>query len=346
MPLRSPPRPVRCWPPRLAGAAARHLFARYGEMPHQHPAVLGARLALVTGDEHAVYVWPPERPRCLLAFRRNGDIWQSVFPGAPVLADGTLDGDAIAGVCSGIAADLGAEALYFPLAYPGTAAARTLAGAPGMVRWSRSPSPVVHWGDRGAGVMARFRQRHGSQADRKLRRWRDALTAGVLDPLPAQHVLTQVEQCSWKATAGLDLASAGQLAYYHRLLHTGAAVLTAAFSGGEPVAYRLDLRHGRTVYAVEWSFVRDAARLTPGVFLLTAGLVHRWAGEELDQVDLFGAPDRLKTLVETGRRERVDFAWPAGPALDRLRAGRQEHDAHLRRQFARGVGIRRTYDGG
>jgi hypothetical protein len=348
------PAPVRCWPAASgtepADAArsiqdhAHALFTRHGEMPHQNPTVLAARLSHAAGRDHAVYLWPADQPRCLLALQRVDDVWRSVFPGAPILTEGTIDGGSLALLFAHVAKDLSAEALYFPLAYRGTVAARALESTPAMACWPRSPSPVVDWKDRGDDVLARFRERHGSQADRKLRRWRQHLAVTTtLDPRPAEDVLARVEQRSWKAGARLDLESAGQLDYYRCLLNVGAATLTAAFQGNEPVAYRIDLRHERAVYAVEWSFVREAAPSAPGMFLLTVGLVERWAGDDLDFIDLFGAPDLLKTMVETRRRDRMDFAWPAGSVVDGLRAERQAHDVRLDRQLADGVGIRRTY---
>jgi hypothetical protein len=347
------PVPCRWWPPprgttpgdatRFIQDEAHALFTQHGEMPHQHPTVLTTRLTRVAGHDHAVYVWPADEPHCLLALQRADDVWRSVFPGAPILTDGTIDGGTLARLFAHVVKDLSAAALYFPLAYQETAAARALESTPGIASWPRSPSPVVDWTDRGNGVLARFQERHGSQADRKLRRWRQRLTVTTLDHQSAEDVLARVEHRSWKARAHLDLQSAGQLDYYRHLLNLGAATLTGAFQGNEPVAYRIDLRHQRTVYAVEWSFVREAARSAPGMFLLTAGLVERWASEDLDFIDLFGAPDLLKSMVETRRRERTDFAWPSGSVVDGLRAERQAHDARLDRQLADGVGIRRTY---
>lgn len=346
------PDPVRCWPPARGKAATaqqlvydvtRALYHAYGEVPHQHPSILLARLTRLTCHEHAVYAWPEDTPRLLIALRRDGTIWQSVFPGAPILADPSLDAVTLTRLIAKVTADVGAEALYFPLAYPDTAAARTLTAVADIQQWQRSPSPVIDWSDRGAGIVSRFRRRHGSQADRKLRRWSDTLTIDVLEQAAAERALLAIEQRSWKASAGIDLVSAGQLDYYRELIRAGLVTFTVARQNAEPVAYRLDLRHRRNVYAVEWSFAAEASRSTPGMFLLTVGLSDVWGKTDLDFVDLFGAPDLLKEMVATGSRTRIDFAWPAGAAVDALRERRQAHDAHLRSQASAGHGIRRTY---
>ncbi|MFV2195473.1 GNAT family N-acetyltransferase [Nocardiopsis sp. LOL_012] len=313
-------------------------------MPHQHPAVLAARLSSIASD-HAVYVWPDEEPRCLFAFRRSGDHWRSVFPGAPVLADRELEPETLRRLLGWIARDLDAAYLYFPLAYPETAAAGALAAVPGMAVWNRSHSPVIDWEDQGHGILNRFHDRHGSQARRKARRWRKALRMEVLAGNAARSALADIEGRSWKASVGLDLASEGQLGYYQDLLDEGVVRLSAAMLDGRPIAYRLDARHDSTVYALEWSFDARFGRYAPGMFLMVDGLPQCWADADLERVDLFGSPDTLKQLLATGTRERVDLAWPSGSAVHRLRHERQAHDARLRQRFERGIGLAVTYGG-
>ncbi|WP_189239040.1 GNAT family N-acetyltransferase [Planomonospora parontospora] len=311
-------------------------------MPHQHPETLTARLEQ-TNETSVVYGWPAGSPRCVLAFRQTGRGWRSLFPGAPVLAASDLDPGILERLLGEIAADLGTGLLYFPLAYPESAAADRLAAVPRMAVWRRSPSPVVRWDDGGHGVMERFRERHGSQATRKTRRWNSSLRAATMTGTAACAALAEIERHSWKASARLDLDSEGQLGYYQRLLRRRLVTMSAAVLGDRPVAYRLDARHQDTVYALEWSYDARFGGHAPGMFLMVDGLRRRWGGVPLKRIDLFGGPDMLKLLVATGDRERIDFAWPAGPAADRLRRERHAHDARLRRCLDAGVGVRAAY---
>jgi hypothetical protein len=326
-------------------AALHPLFAACGEMPWQNPQVLSGRLTGVDGASALVYFWPEDDPRLVLAFRqREQGVWQSLFPRSPLLVDpAVVDPRVLAETLALIKADTGARVLYFPLAYPETAAARLLACVPGIMRWERSSSPVIAWHDFGAGMDARFHQRYGSQAERKEKKWRDHLQVTTLQPREAVRALAQIEATSWKAEQRADLGSSGQLVYYQYLLQEGMVELAAALYHGEPIAYRLDCLFRDTVYALEWSFNHHYARLAPGMFLLVKGLAQRWGTSPLACIDLFGSPDILKSLVETHRRPRVDLAWPAGSITQRLCAAQREHDAHLARCITQGIGVRRGY---
>lgn len=326
-------------------AAVQPLFASCGEMPWQHPRILAGRLGCADCMPALLYLWPHDEPRLVLAFRQQAPgVWQALFPGAPLLADpGVADARLLAEILALIRADAGADVLYFPLVYPETAAAGLLARVPGAVSWERSPSPIVAWHDAGAGIAAHFHQRYGSQAERKEKRWREHLQATTLPPREAACALAHIEAASWKAGIRADLGASGQLAYYQGLLQEGLVELAAAMYHDEPIAYRLDCLFGDTVYALEWSFAHRYAPLAPGMFLMVRGLVQRWSGVALAHIDLAGSPDLLKSLLETGRRPRMDIAWPAGSAARRLCAAQREHDAHLAACVNQGRGVRRAY---
>lgn len=342
--------PRRLWPSALGSAAGPGafreafgaLFAAHGEMPHQHPQVLWARIRHAP-TKSAVYTWPADEPRCVIALRSSGSRWQSLFPGAPILAAAGLDPDEFVQVLGQVAGDLGTDCLYFPLAYPDYVASATLAATPGIATWPRSPSPIIDWADRGQGIPARFRERLGSRADRKARRWKSSLHSISLTGAAARGALAEIERHSWKAAVRLDLASEGQLEYYRQLLDQRLVTMSVALLHDRPIAYRLDARHRDVLYALEWSYDARFGTYAPGMFLLADDLQRRWGDASLEHVDLFGSPDTLKVLLATGVRGRLDFAWPSGPVVDRLRAERQAHDARLDRQLADGVGIRRTY---
>jgi hypothetical protein len=326
--------------------AVGQLFAQHGEMPHQHPGVLSARLGCPDCADCVVAVYSRrngEPPELALALRQRPDgVWVSLFPGAPILASLAFPPELLGEILAALCRELGASALYFPLAYAETRAAHLLQATPAMDCWQRSPSPIISWDDGGEGLIGRFMERYGSQAARKRKRWQ-SLRAVTLPPLSAVQALAAIGANSWKSSLHADLQSNGQLQYYQRLLLEGLVELTVATLDEYPIAYRLDSLFRERVYALEWSFDQRYAALAPGMFLLLDGLLLRWGREKLHYIDLFGSPDRLKTLVETDRRARVDFAWPAGSVTELLRRERSDHDLRLAGYLARGVGIRRIY---
>lgn len=321
------------------------LFAACGEMPWHHPQMLAGRLLGAECAPGLVYLWPEDQPRVALGLRpRARGVWQSLFPGAPLLVDpGAVDCRLLEEILAQIQVDAGAEVLYFPLVYPETSAAALLASVSRTIRWERSPSPVIAWNDAGAGIDTRFHQRYGRRAGRKEKRWQENLRATMLPPREAIRALTRIEAASWKAGMHADLGSSGQLACYQHLLHEGLVELVAAMYHDEPIAYRLDCAFRETVYILEWSFDQRYAALAPGMFLLVKGLVQRWERFPLAYIDLAGSPDMLKSLLETGRRPRQDLAWPAGRAAQRLCVEQRGHDALLASCLSQGIGVRRAY---
>lgn len=94
---------------------------------------------------------------------------------------------------------------------------------------------------------------------------------------------------------------------------------------------------------LKWSYDEAYQRHSPGFYLLTKRLVQRWGGTDLDSVDLFGSPDRLKDLLSTHQAARFDLAWPPGPAADELRAERTEFDHRVWENHQAGHGVRHFY---
>lgn len=315
-------------------------------MPHQHPGVAAAWLCTSAADRVAVYAWPAGDPQNVILLRDGGDgIWSTPFTGAPLLGRSVDDPDALAAVVREIVADLGARGLYFKLCYDGTGCLAAVRALPAVASWQRRPTCVVDWSDRGATLLATFRRRAGGAADRKLRRW-TALGARRLTGEQAVTAVRDIERRSWKRGAGLDLETVGQLDYYAEVLHAGLASVTVAALDGQPIAYRLDMRHATTAFLVEWSFDADFGRWAPGVYLNTVGLVDSLADQEVSSVDLFGASDLLKAQLSTGTRGRTDVFYPAGPVADAFRRDRHGHDDMLRARTRAGVGVRATYTGG
>ncbi len=340
-------------PAELSPATAQLAFwyEATGEMPQQHPEFLLANLTR-TGPERAALFLGES---LALAFRDCGEgVWESLLPAAPILAAHLDHTPAqLAELTSALAAArraLDATVLYFPLCYPQFGASQLLRAAPGTVEWPRSSSPVIDWSDQGAGLTDRFRERHGPEHRKKERFWDRKLTLARVPAAEAAEVVARVEPWSWKAESATGLLDRGELAYHERLLASGRTQLSAALRDGEPVAYRIEARHQERLYCLEWSYDRRAARLSPGMFLVVRGLSADWQETPLDAIDLFGAPDLLKILVETDRQPRLDLAWTdldtAAEPLARLRTERLAHDCRLADGLAHGRGLPRLYPPG
>jgi CelD/BcsL family acetyltransferase involved in cellulose biosynthesis len=134
-----------------------------------------------------------------------------------------------------------------------------------------------------------------------------------------------------------------QFDLYAYLLRHGLSSLDVVWSATRPIAYRLDAHLGRTVMCLKWSYDEEYRRCSPGFYLLTKRLVQRWGDTDLDSIDLFGSPDRLKDLISTDRVARFDLAWPPGPAVDALRAERTGFDRQVRENHQAGRGVRQLY---
>ena len=323
-----------------------NLYERHGLVPHQSPNYLSAAMKRF-GANHSVLFANKD---VVLALKDRGDgIWESLFPGSPILFDpGAVDANYIREVLHSIANSIEAKAIYFPLTYQRFASSRLLAEVPGVSSWQRSSSPFIDWSDRGSTLSERFRERSNSQARRKERLWSRSLAIVDIDRHDAPGVLEKVDTWSWKRESMSSLLDNGEFEYYASILQSGAMTMSAAMYLDEPIAYRIDALQNNVIYVLEWSYDRRLARLSPGTFLLVKGLVDSWGRSDVQSVDLFGAPDQLKVTLETGRHVRNDLAWKEKDGgfdfVDNLRRERQSHDMKLEMGLADGIGVRRQYE--
>lgn len=239
----------------------------------------------------------------------------------------------------------GVTALHFPLVDRGSPSADLLASVPGILSWPRTPSPVVGWSERGNDLWPRVCARHGSQAERKRRRFEGTLAVAHLQRDQADravHSIEHIEQRSWKQTVGLNLLP-GQVEYFHALLVHDQASVTVAMLDDAPVAYRLDAVHDDTVYTVRWSYDDAHRRFAPGFYLMTRALAERWGPVPLRRIHLMGHPDTLKALIEDDTQPRLDFAWPDGDQAGRLRDEAVAYDRRRADQYSSGRGLRHFF---
>lgn len=236
--------------------------------------------------------------------------------------------------------------LYFPLVYadsPGGDALSRSAAA----RWDRLPSPTVSGASLREGLVARARERLGSRADRRLRRFALAgITVHTFGGDEAMRWILSVEGRSWKRSVGQDLRTRGQTELYATLARSPASRIRVALAGQSPVAYRFDYLAGDVVYSLKWSYSEEWRGVSPGFTLLVRDLADCWASTGVRIIDLHGSPDTLKAAVcdPGGERVRTDFGWPPEQScINQLRRERLAHDQKLRARFDAGGTLKGIY---
>lgn len=275
----------------------------------------------------------------LSAFRVDQDRAVCLFGIRPAL--GILSGERLEELAKQVCEDLGTPVVYFP--HMGHETARRAHGR--FALWERLPNSVLDWSDRGATLCKRVRERYGSRSQRQWSRFeRSGLTVRTALGDAAISAVDWIEGRSWKATCQQSMHHRdNQLELYSALIKNNLVQLDVAYDGLKPVAYRMDARVGDTVMCLKWSFDEEYRRLSPGFYMLTVGLVERWARTDVSCIDLSGSPDSLKTLVRTDVSPRFDLAWPVGRAASKIRIERERHDARLRTNYEAGRGIRHAY---
>jgi hypothetical protein len=314
----------------------QRLYERSGCRIQQSPSYAAALhdsgervLVALTGDVLAVLTVEEN-----LATMACGDI--------PVLASGVPTPEQAAAMIRGVRRLTGLS-VYAPLVDAPYAAMAAL--MPTRI-WGRSPNSTIDWASDGADMLARARSRGGSQVDRKRRLIeRDGL---VLDPsgigITAVREMLDIDDRSWKAAAGQGLRQRGrQAAFYSALVMRGAVTVSFLRHNGTPVAFRIDARVAGRLMCLKWSYDQAYARYSPGVFLLTTGLVAEWSGRGIRTVDLCGGPDRMKELIYSDQSPRID-AWYGDSKMGRdLEEERLTFDARLSAALQEGRGLRHVF---
>lgn len=214
----------------------------------------------------------------------------------------------------------------------------------GSESWPRSSSPAI-WTQNLPILPKRAEKRLGSRARRRLRKFN--LSGATVRTVPSEKGLPfvlQIEDSSWKAALKQDLRSRNQVDYYSAMLSSPTSLLRVAFLEASPIAYRLDYFTEDTIFAMKWSYVESAAKLSPGFSMIVSDLPASWSHSPIQRVDLHGSPDTLKDAVADHAIARVDCAWPSGHSIvEELRHERTEHDRTLQLLRDNGKSIRNAY---
>lgn len=328
----------------LDGASAavfrswERLFTRAGTTVHQSSAYAAAADAGVQDR-----VWVVAGERMIAAFALYDGVATSLLGPHVLLTDHPPIATTVEDVAARLAAETGAELVYFPNAAAGRAPRHEPSGR--LAVWTRLDSPHIDWRLPIELLWRRVCRRYGSRAERQRRRFDGSgLHERALRGAEAVDAMDVVERRSWKARAGQSMHHRDeQFVLYGALLRDGTATLATVFDGDRAVAFRLDTLVARTVCCLKWSYDEAYRRCSPGFHLLTRGLVNTWGGRDVERIDLFGSPDRLKALVSTGATARVDLAWPRGQLAHELGEERATHDERIRRAFEAGLGVRQVY---
>lgn len=212
--------------------------------------------------------------------------------------------------------------------------------------WARTPNSLINWSDEGADLWSQVSARGSSQLQRKrklVQRDGFELDSGRTGESAARDML-EIDDRSWKAYCGQSMRQRkGQADLYTHLVRTGVATVSFLRSGERPVAFRLDARAQKRVTCLKWSYDEDFKRYSPGLYLLTFGLIEQWSHSGVEVIDLFGGPDTLKDLLFTDRVARVDM-WIGDDATgDELEADRYSLDDRVGQQLAAQRGLRHAY---
>jgi len=278
----------------------------------------------------------------LSAFRTDGELGICLVEGVGCLQTGhQVD---VAEFVRASVTDLNVGSLCFPLLYDESAVPRSLGALPAASCMERRPSPLIDWSDHGAGLWARCEDRLGSRAASRRRGFEESgATCAWIDGQAADDVVADIERKSWKSAAGLDMHSRGQFGLYAELVLRDFVKVRVATVEGDAIAYRLDCLVADVLFCLKWSFDDGFRHLSPGFAMLALDLARSHSSSIVRVIDLYGAPDTLKSLLATGERRRSDVYWPPSVATEKMLLERTAHDGVGILAHESGVGLRSLY---
>lgn len=320
----------------LSGADVRRwhgLFLCRGRYVHHGPDYAAA---LATGRRPVLVA---ERAGALTVLTIHKNVATVAIPGVPLLGEEPPGAAEVAHFFELFRRTTGLD-VYVPLLDSSDKS------MPGARVWPRSPNSLIDWSQDGADLLARVGGRGGSQVVRK--RCRIERAGLVLDCASrgpaAVHDMLTVDDRSWKAEAGQSLRQRGSQAdLYGYLVSGGHATVTFLRDGDRPIAFRVDAYLGGRLTCLKWSYDQMYARYSPGLHLLTVGMLAQWTGCGVDTIDLFGGPDHLKDLLHTERVERMDLWFGDQAAGAALEAERRGLDTRVQQALHESKGLRHVY---
>jgi hypothetical protein len=300
------------------------LQARSPDVSYWLRNLLAVRRAILPAEDVAVL--PSHGEPSTILERVTGNQWRCGLWPVPFIEPAAIH--CIREVLEVARRNLSAQVVYFPTLDARQRVTSNLQQLDDAMWWPRMPSPVVEPPFGAGEVWTRVAHRLGSRATRRARRFdRAGLVWKELRGAAAISAISAIEARSWKSTVKSDMHHWDhQFATYAQLITRQLVRGLFAVDGDRPVAHVLFAPLGRVVLIAKWSFDETYRSFSPGFNLLTRGF---WEAVDLSGshlVDLYGSPDPLKAVLETGRRPRVDVAWPRGPIASTLRRERMSHD--------------------
>jgi len=324
------------------------LFRANGQIHFHSPFSIEA--SLIQYQNKNIFVVIDADNSIVTAFERKSlHIWQCIFNGFPLLTKKDIQQADVDRFLQSAKSKLDAETLYFPLVYKSVSVLAPFVNNPSFKIYDRLPNPVVTGSFDPDIIWQRVISRFGSRADRQKKLFGRQLFTKSFTGVDVKENLSKIELNSWKRIYKQDMLSRdNQIDYYSRIIKSGLAKVTFAFDKNDnPVAFRIDAEINKVLFILKWSYDDNYKRYSPGFYLLTVDLFKSGKNASYKYIDLYGSPDNLKALIETGRLERTDIFLSESPqAVARISNERIAYDARINNNYRRNQSIKKLFNYG
>lgn len=321
------------------------LYKHYGKI-HFH-SFESIESSLKQNKNLGFYVFLDKGNFIISAFeRKTDDIWQCYFQGYPFLTK-SVDMDQLFKYIQEVQKALKARTLYFPLVYNKKETFGILGKNKKFHTYKRLPSSIIEKPISSKIIWDRVLERYGSRANKQRKRFENELRIQKYSGVDVGSQLSLVELNSWKYKCRQDMLSRGnQIEYYSELVKSGFADITFAVDKkGNPIAFRIDVKMNNTIYVLKWSYDDRFKKLSPGFYLLTIDLFKSYPTDSYRYVDLYGSPDKLKSLLETGRISRYDVIYSNSTEdVNQIKKNRLSFDKKININFNKNKSIRSVFE--
>jgi hypothetical protein len=322
------------------------IFDLYGTSPFQSPKAMHARSVSLPPGDFAVFQFHLPNERIIFsAFERmHNRLWRCFFLSDPFLSSSPMNDAERLDCLESMRDQLDAEGLYFPYVDHRSDCFSFFSSRLDCLSLQRLPSPMIHWRLNDQTFIERIGNHSKKRAHRFWKKFENRLQLQSLTGEEAVCALDAIERRSWKYVGGQSMHHRDcQFAFYGGWLGSGGLFLHTATDCGKPVAYRLDAKIGRTVYAIKYSYDEEYKQCSPGYYLLTKGLEARWSADSIEMIDLWGSPDLLKNSIKSGEYQRYDFFWPSCTAGQKVLDDKRSHDQRLDDSVNDSLGLKSVY---
>ncbi|MDD4937401.1 MAG: hypothetical protein PHX34_00055 [Candidatus Shapirobacteria bacterium] len=285
------------------------LFSLNGKIFLQNYLSLEAKFRSNKKDNFVVFI--DDSLNLISAFEKKSEkVWLCSLAGYPILAKNNVSVKGLENFVNKIFNGLKVDALYFPLVYRKDKIYLKLKSLSGISTWPRLPSPIIKKNFSGTVIWDKVKEHYGSRAEKQKNKFEKYLYIRPIKINEVENIIRTVENNSWKKLYGQDMISRGdQYKYYVNIIKNGLADISVCFDRktNQPVAFRIDSLNNGILYTIKWSFDENYKKYSPGFYLITIDLFHKYLNTHLNYIDLYGSPDSLKNMVETNRLSRCDF---------------------------------------